>query len=386
LTRLRIILLGYIVRGPIGGMAWHHLQYVLGLHQLGHDVYFAEDSDDYPSCYDPTRHVTDCDPTYGLKFSQSVFHRVGLGERWCYYDAQQNRWHGPAGDQSPKLISSADLLLNLSGVNPLRSWTEKIPARALVDTDPLFTQVRHLTDATARSRAAQHTAFFTFGENIPDGQSSVPADGFRWQTTRQPIVLDAWPVTAGPTTGKFTTVMQWDSYPAVEWDGKSYGMKSRSFESIVDLPRTTDAELEVALGSAWAPRDRLLAHGWLLRDPLEVTRDPWTYQAYLQQSKGEFSVAKHGYVVTNSGWFSERSACFLASGRPCVVQDTGFSRTLPCGAGLLAYQTIDGAVQALAEVHGRYEHHCRAGRDVVREYFDARKVLMNLIERAVEGG
>jgi hypothetical protein len=379
--KLRIILLGYIVRGPIGGMAWHHLQYVLGFHGLGHDVYFAEDSDDYASCYDPARNVTDADPTYGLAFCDAVFRRVGLNERWCYYDAHQGQWHGPAGDRAVGLFRSADVVINLSGVNPLRSWAENIPLRVLVDTDPVFTQIRHLTDKAARDRAARHTAFFTFGENIPTGNSSVPSDGFAWQATRQPVVLAAWPVTSGPRSGKFTTVMQWDSYPAVEWEGQRYGMKSRSLEPLFDLPRRTAAKLEIALGSASAPRERLRALGWSLCDPLEVTRTPWTYQDYLQSSKGEFSVAKHGYVATNSGWFSERTACYLASGRPCVVEDTGFSRNLPCGEGLLAFHTAEEALARLAEVEAEYDRHCQAAREVAAECLDSRRVLSDFLNR-----
>src|SRR5262249_48457839 len=156
-------------------------------------------------------------------------------------------------------------------------------------------------DPAARDRAARHTVYFTFGENIPGGRSSVPDDGFAWQVTRQPIVLDRWPVTAGPPHGRFTSVMQWDSYEAVEHAGQAYGMKSRSFEPFVDLPQQAGARFELALGSASAPRQRLVASGWLLRDPLAVTRDPWTYQEYLQQSKAEFGVAKHGYVVSRCG-------------------------------------------------------------------------------------
>ncbi|MCU7817017.1 MAG: hypothetical protein KZQ81_17925 [Candidatus Thiodiazotropha sp. (ex Rostrolucina anterorostrata)] len=163
---LRIIVLGYIVRGPIGGLAWHHLQYVMALDRLGHNVYFVEDSDDYPSCYNPTTHITDSDPSYGLKFTADAFKKVGLAERWAYYDAHVSRWFGPCADHILDICKTADLLLNLSGVNPLRSWLATIPKRALVDTDPVFTQLRHLTDSTARSLALQHNSFFSFGENI----------------------------------------------------------------------------------------------------------------------------------------------------------------------------------------------------------------------------
>jgi hypothetical protein len=381
-SKLRIVVLGYLVRGPIGGMAWHHLQYVLGLQSLGHDVYFAEDSDDYPSCYDPSRGLVDCDPSYGLQFCEHIFRRVGMADRWCYYDAHQAQWHGPAAGRALNLFSTADVVLNLSGVNPLRSWAENIPVRALVDTDPLFTQIRHLTDRAAKERAAQHTAFFTFGENIPGGRSVVPDDGFPWQATRQPIALDWWPVTPGPTAGRFTSVMQWDSYPAVEHAGQRYAMKSQSFEPFVELPQQIGPKLELALGSASAPRDRLLANGWSLRDPLEVTRDPWTYQKYLQESKAEFGIAKQGYVVSRCGWFSERSAGYLASGRPCLVQETGFSEHIPTGDGLIAFGSPDEAIEGVADIERHYADHCQAARAIAAEFFDARQVLSHLLQRA----
>jgi hypothetical protein len=212
-TRLRIIVLGYIVRGPIGGMAWHHLQYVLGFTRLGHDVFFLEDSDDYDSCYNPLTNAMQTDPSYGLGFAQRCFARLDLAERWAYYDAHTRNWLGPAAGKALELCATADILVNVSGVNPLREWFAKIPVRVLIDTDPVFMQVRHLQNSRAREMAARHTAFLSFGENIGK-TATVPDDCFDWRPTRQPVVLDCWPVTPGPKDGKFTTVMQWESYPS----------------------------------------------------------------------------------------------------------------------------------------------------------------------------
>src|SRR5439155_10118990 len=165
-SRLRIVVLGYIVRGPLGGMVWSNLQYLQGLARLGHDVYFVEDSNDYPSCYDPARDVVDADPSYGLAFAGRTLERIGLHERWTYWDAHTARWLGPCAARAGEICATADLLLNLCGVNPLRPWLEAIPVRAFVDEDPAFTQIRHLTDPAARELAARHTAFFSFGENV----------------------------------------------------------------------------------------------------------------------------------------------------------------------------------------------------------------------------
>ena len=383
MSPLRIIVLGYIVRGPLGGLAWHHLQYVMGLAGLGHDVYFVEDSDDYPSCYDPTKDITDTDPTYGLQFATRTFEKLQLGGRWAYYDAHTSRWFGPAAGRILGICANADLVLNISGINPLRPWLMEIPARGLVDTDPVFTQIRHLADSAARTLALQHTSLFSFGENIGLTSSTIPADGLNWHPTRQPVVLDAWPVTPGPSDGRFTTVMQWDSYSAAEYGGHRYGMKSNSFAPYIDLPERAGPIFEVALGSKAAPRDLLRSKGWTLRDPRGPTQDPWTYQRYILQSKAEFSVAKQGYVVSRSGWFSERSACYLASGRPVVIQETGFSDWLQTGSGVIPFTTPEEALSGIEEINSRYRYHCEAARAIAETYFDARKVLSHLIERAM---
>lgn len=379
--QIQILILGYIVRGPLAGLAWHHLQYVMGLAQLGHQVYFLEDSDDYPSCYDPARGITDTDATYGLEFIQKAFTQLELGECWAYYDAHTDTWFGPVGHRIGEICATAELLLNVSGVNPLRSWFLEIPKRVFIDTDPVFTQIRHLTIPSAYQLAQQHTDFFSFGENISEKNSKIPKDGFSWQPTRQPIVLDAWRVIPPQKAGNFTTVMQWDSYTTREFQGIHYGMKSASFQSYLDLPsKVNDGTFELALGSPSAPRDLLQRKGWKIRDPLQVTRTLWTYQDYIQQSQAEFGVAKQGYVISNSGWFSERSACYLASGRPVVVQDTGFSRWMETGAGVIPFSSLEEAIASIKEINKRYEFHCQRARETAQTYFDANQVLTCLIE------
>jgi hypothetical protein len=318
-----------------------------------------------------------------LRFAADAFSRLGAGDRWAYFDAHTGGWLGPAAGSILERAGSADLLLNLSAVNPLRPWLLDIPVRAYVDTDPAFTQVRHLTDLAAQRLAAGHTAFFTFAENVSDGTARLPDDGFAWRATRQPVLLDRWSAPPGPADGRFTTVMQWDSYASREYQGVRYGMKSDSFGPYLDLVTRTGQPLELALGSASAPRDELTRLGWNLRDPFEVTRDPWVYRRYIERSKAEFSVAKEGYVVANTGWFSERSANYLASGRPVATQDTGFSSWLGTGEGVVAFETPDDAVHAIDDVSARYATHCRAAREIAQEFFDAGKVLPRLIEDAM---
>jgi len=377
---MRVLVLGYLVRGPLGGIAWHYLQYVLGLHRLGHDVYFFEDSDDYPSCYDPVRNVTDADPTYGLRFAACAFERLGVGGRWTYYDAHTRNWMGPAAGAALELCETADVVLNVSGVNPLRPWMSDVPVRVLIDTDPGFTQIRHLSDPATRARASQHTAFLTFGTNIGQAGCTIPADGLRWEATRQPIVVDAWTCTRGSIDRPLTTVMQWDSYRSAEHGGVRYGMKADSFGPYLDLPARTRETCTIALGAPKAVQERLRSHGWTILDSRAPTADPWTYQGFIAGSKAEFSVAKHGYIVSRSGWFSERSAAYLASGRPVVVQDTGFTRWLHAGGGVLAFATPEEALAQLDVLNGSYERHCRRAREVACEYFDSAKVLSQLLD------
>ena len=274
----------------MGGLAWHYLQYVMGLAQMGHDVCFLEDSGSAPwCCYDPSRHVFDVDPTFGLAFAARAFEFARLADRWAYYDAHTSRWHGPLAQTALDRCADADLLLNVSGENTLRPWTESIPSRVLIDTDPVFTQIRHLTDSSRMENAAKHTAFFSFAENIGRG-ATIPDDGFPWQPTRQPIVLDAWPVVPPPETARFTTVMQWESYAPKEHDGRRFGLKSDSFAPYLDLPKKVAHPLEIAVGGRSAP-GLLREHGWIVSDPLAAIPDFVGYQRFLQQSKAEFTVA-----------------------------------------------------------------------------------------------
>ncbi len=381
MNSLRIVVMGYIVRGPLGGMAWHYLHYALGLRALGHDVMYIEDSDDHQwSCYDPRSGASGTDPTYGLAFAEDAFRGVGLGDRWTYFDAHTAQWFGPAAGSALEYCRTADVLVNVSASNRLRPWMDAVRCRVMIDTDPAFGQIRNLTDPDRARLTAHHNAFFTFGRNIHRGDSSIPNDGYPWRPTCQPVVLANWKPVGPVPTGHFTTVMQWDSYRPREYEGATYGMKSDSFPLVFDLPQRVGEVFEIAVGGVDAPRGRLAAKGWKLADPLAISKDPWRYQRFIQRSKGEFSVAKHGYVISNSGWFSERSAAYLATGRPVILQDTGFTSWLPSGRGVLAFSNEDEAVGAIGSVIEDYEAHCAAAREIAEEYFDARRVLGALLD------
>ncbi|WP_276502511.1 glycosyltransferase [Terrimonas pollutisoli] len=379
---LRIVVAGYIVGGPLGGLVWHHLQYVLGLKKMGHEVIFLEDSNDYPSCYNPTTHMLSNDPTYGVQFIKQIFSQFDLQDSWAYYHAYSGNWYGMSEKAVKNFCNTADVFLNLSGMNPMREFLQKIPVRAFVDTDPVFTQIRHLTDQSAIELARKHNCFFSFGENFGKSVCTIPDDNLPWKPTRQPVVPEVWKMVAGNQNSKWSTVMQWDSYKTREYNGKIYGMKSSSFDPYLDLPQSIDESFEIAMGSVTAPKSKLSSLGWIIEDPLAITKSPETYQQYIRSSKGEWSIAKHGYVITNSGWFSERSCCYLASGRPVVVQDTGFSSFIETGIGLFCFNDAEGISAAIHDVNRNYQKHCKNARDVVEAYFGYQRVLDSLLEEA----
>jgi hypothetical protein len=367
----------------MGGMTWHHLQYVLGLHQMGHDVFFLEDSGDTEyCCYDPARNVTDKDPSYGLQYAKQVFDKAGLENKWGYYDHHQNKWHGPLSETVFEIIKDADLLLNLSCSNALRPWLQDVPVKVLVDTDPVFTQIRNLTDTERFCFSKQHTSFFTFGENFGNESCLIPDDGFKWQPTRQPVVLNAWPFSYGNKEAAFTTIMKWESYPGKNYNGHYYGMKAESFDMVLDIPKKTTSVMEMAVSDSNVPKQKLMDNGWHLSYPKKISGDHWKYQEYIQQSKAEFSIAKHGYVEARTGWFSERSCGYLSSGRPVILQDTGFSQWLRTGFGVFSFTNADEALAAIDDVNSNYTLHCQYAREIAESFFSHTKVLTDLIERS----
>ncbi len=377
---MRIVVLGYIIRGPLGGMCWHHFQYVLGLKKLGHEVLFIEDSDDYPACYNPITLEMSKDPHYGFEFIKKLFSRFNVNENWAYFDAHTNTWFGLSKQKVLAFCKQADIVFNLSAVNPLRDWWKMIPSLVLIDTDPLFTQVKILKDPSLKALANAHTAFFSFGENIKSPDCDIPVDGIDWKATRQPVFLDAWKLSPPLSKAKWTTIMQWDSYKEQEYDGRMYGMKSISFKDYITLPEKLSDSFELVMVSTKAPEVILRKAGWQLCDPAEVSLTPEKYQHFIQQSKGEWSVAKQGYVISNSGWFSERSCAYLASGRPVVIQDTGFSKYIKTGRGLFSFTSQSEAVAAIDTINCDYLKHCGYAREIAEEYFNSDKVLTELLD------
>jgi hypothetical protein len=377
-TALKIVCSGLLIRHPLGGHSWHHLQYLVGLRRLGHEVTYFEDYGWPNSCYDPARGEMTGDAGYGIAYLLKLLRSHGIEDCWCYL-AEDGAYYGMPRERLAQLCRECDVYFNLSGVNWIPEL-EQCQRRVLVDTDPVFTQIGGHGMGGPFSR---YYALFTYGENVHRPGCDMPTGGACWLPTRQPVVLDLWPMEAGDTSASLTTVVNWSAYGDREHEGRVYGQKDREFEPFYSLPRDTAEVMEMTVSAPAAVRERLIGGGWRLADPLEITRDPWTYQRYLRASRAEFGVAKHGYVSTKCGWFSDRSSAYLATGRPVIVQDTGFSEFLPCGEGLLAYRSPDEAVAAIRHLHDDYDVHCRTARAVAEEYFDARRVLTDLLERSL---
>ena len=375
---LKIVCSGYLVRYPLGGHSWHHFQYLVGLQRLGHEVTFFEDYGWNDSCYHPGRHIMTADPSYGITYLLSLLRPYGLENQWCYL-AEDGTAHGMPRERLAQLCCECDVYLNLSNINWIPEL-EECRRRILVDTDPVLTQIGvHGINMPF----SWYHALFTYGENVHRPGCDMPTGGESWLPTRQPVVLDLWPIEVGDPSAPLTTVMNWASYKDTEFEGRIYGQKNRQFEPFFSLPSEIGENMELAVNAPVEVQERMAKGGWRLADPRKVTQDPWTYQRYLQGSRGEFSVATHAVVSTRSGWFSDRSSGYLASGRPVVVQDTGFSDFLPCGKGLLAYSTPCEAVAAIRQLREDYDVHCRAARNVVEEFFDARRVLTDLLQRSL---
>jgi hypothetical protein len=372
---VRILFAGIIARYPFGGVTWCSLMYLLGLRALGHEVFYIEDTGE--CVYDPIQNTRATEPTYGTNYIHAALQPYGLGDRWSFvnYDGS---YHGRSAEAVRRYAADCDLFVNLSGGSWF--WRDEyaaIPHKVFVDSDPAFTQL-----AIAKAEPWYVSFFtrfdhlFTFGANIGTPASPVPVGDFRWHKTWQPITLDDWSPQAAPRD-RFTTVMTWQ----IESFTDVGGNKDQEFVKFIDLPSRTTQPFELAING---PQKLLREYGWNTVDAMRVSRTPTEYRDFIHGSKAEFGVAKHTYVANRSGWFSDRTECYLASGRPALVQDTGWTAHLPHGDGLLAFTNPDEVVNGIDCINADYAAHARRAREIARECFDARVVLPRLIETATQ--
>jgi hypothetical protein len=381
-TPKRICVLGTFANVPYAGMAWMHCQFLVGLARLGHDVCYVESTTAWP--YHPLKMTTTDDPSYSLAYLDRVLRSFGFDGRWAYCAAYADgRWYGPLASQAVEQLRSADAVLNITGSTTPEELN--VPCRLVyIGTDPVLQELKIACgDAALRQRVAAHVAHFTYGENIGTSACAVPPLPFKTHAMRQPIVVDLW--RGGPTTNPaFTTVTNWEvkGYD-VEFQGERYTWsKHHEYLKIIDLPRKTSVSLELAMGLSGVSDDvraLLNTNGWLTVDAYQMSLDPWSYHDYVRSSTAELSVAKDMVARTKCGWFSERSACYLAAGRPVITQDTGFGAVLPTGEGLFAFNSIDEILAAIEAIKSDYPRHSRAARAIAEEYFQAEKVLAKLL-------
>jgi YHS domain-containing protein len=363
---------------------WQALQYLIGLHRLGYEVYYAEETGALP--YDPRVKSAVVDPTYNVSCLQQTLERFGFADHWVYWDMGQDRHYGLSRDQLQVLYETADVILNLCGATPPRATNKGRGRWIYIETDPVFEQIRAAQgEPRTLDFLARHDACFTYGENLGAPDCPIPLAGVDWQKTRPPVVLDLWKERVDPACRHFTTVATWHSKGKdITFQGQTYyWSKHVNFIKFLDLPRHTQQSLELAVETGDdMSRAQLAAHGWHLADAAERSATVEDYREYISTSRGEFTVAKDIYVRPRTGWFSDRSVCYLAAGKPVVTQETGFSKFIPTGQGLLAFSTLEEAVSALATINADYVRHAHAAREIAVEYFAADKVLRKLLRDA----
>jgi hypothetical protein len=382
-TKGKIIVSGILFWYPLAGVTYQFLHYLLGLRRLGYDVYYVEDSGRY--VYDPV--LGDMTPVAdaNVQAVAPVLEAHGFGGRWAFRGAYEGgRCYGLSESALATLYREADALLNVTGAQELREEHLRCPRRIYVESDPFLTQVRATQgDEKTIAALAGHDTHFSFGENLGNPDCDVPTVGIHWRPTRQPVALELWRH-AVPAGDRYTTITTWHnegkdiSYRGHTW----YWTKDREFEKILDLPMRARASFELAVDGSGGFRERLERYAWSQRHASAVSRDPESYRRYIQQSRGEFTVARDQYCRPRSGWFSDRSACYLAAARPVITEETGFSKVLPTGRGLFAWKTMSDILAAVDAIESNHDAHCRAAAEIAMEYFAAEKVLERLMAEA----
>lgn len=380
----RIVVLGMFGRLPFGGQTWLYLNWLRGLQGLGHDVWYVEDDTVWP--YDPVANTVTDDCSYAVGHIGRCMERIGLADRWAYRlaDRQGAVW-GMGEAELDGLYRSCDALFNIVGATDLRDCHMEAPLRVYVETDPVTAELRlDQQDGHTADAFAHHHVIATYGENYGSADCGVPLCGVEFVKTRQPIALDLWEEGWAAEARDFTTLGNYRQEGSdIEWRGDVYfWSKHHEWEKIIDLPRRSGQSFLLAVNASDDDTTRLERHGWKVRSPFEMSLDVFgAYVKFIRSSRAELTVAKDQNVRLRSGWFSERDACYLASGKPVVAQDTGYSNVLPTGEGLLPFLGLEEAVEAVESVNADYRRHCSAARAIAVEYFDAVKVAGRLCDR-----
>jgi hypothetical protein len=379
----RVVVLGLMGQYPLGGMAWQVLHHVIGMRRLGVECVYVEDSGAPP--YSPREQSVVSSARENVRFLRETFRRYDLADAWSYYDSLTRRWFGLQRARVQELYEHADAIVNLCGASRPDPAQRRKGCMVYIETDPILEQVKYAQgDPETREFLQAHDVHFTYGWNLGDRSCRVPAGDIAWRKTHPPVVVDLWESAPKPRGDWRTIATYRNRGKDVVIDGETYyWSKHPNFERVMDLPSKTSERLELALVSPSPElRERFASHGWKLEDPYRISHGAGVYRRYIQGAKGEFSVEKDDQTRLQVGWFSDRSVCFLGAGRPCVLQDTGFGRRVPTGTGLLAWSTLEEAVEALGRVGRDYSRHAAAALAIAREYFDASVLLPPILEAA----
>jgi hypothetical protein len=378
----KIVIAGSLAQRPrVGGHTWVFLQYLLGFRRLGFDVLFLDEVES-DVLVDASGRPSNLQESVNLSYFLDVMKRFDLSTSFALIADGGNTFVGRSRREVLEHVKDSVCLVNVMGFLKDDEILASARRRAFLDIDPGLGQLWR--ELGLHDPFVGHDAFVTIGENIGGPDCRIPGGDLTWITTPQPVVLDLWPPHPHKD-GRFTTIAMWrGSYGPLEYQGRTYGLRVHEFRKFVQLPRLTEASFELALDIH--PQEvndlRLLAeNNWSLVDPVAVAGDPFAYRTYIQRSRAEFMVAKSLYVEGKTGWFSDRSICYLATGRPVLAQDTGFTSIYPTGEGLLAYTTIEEAAAGVEEILRDYSRHALAARRLAETYFDSDKVLTRLLER-----
>jgi Glycosyl transferases group 1 len=376
-----VVAVGFVGKLPLAGMMLYNLHYLAGLAELGYEVHYVERQNG-PEYYDPRLNAMTEDVAGGLETLAAVLPRVGIGPgRFSLVD-EGGECHGAGWEALNDALDRARFVLTIADT----TWfdqLERCPRRLFVDGDPLFTQAGMVNGDPDSLALERYDVLYTYCTRMGESGCTVPEAGRDWIPTRPVVATSLWDV--GPPSGNgaapVTTVMNWSAGADVRLGGQVYGHKGRELERLIDLPAHTDRPFLLAAGGP-APRDHLQAEGWQLANPLEVTGSFDAYRDFIAGSYADLGIAKHAYVASGSGWFSDRSTCYLGSGRPVLHQETGFSEWLPTGEGVFAFSSAEDVVEALERIDRDYERHARAARAIAEEHFEARTVIAQMLDEA----
>ncbi|MBA2760896.1 MAG: hypothetical protein H0U39_02860 [Segetibacter sp.] len=391
MEKLKIVVGGLIGLYPTGGATWDYIQYPLGLKLLGHDVYYIEDSMQYPVYQSDGDKWDDC--TFGVEYIRKAMTSLEMGDRWAYRDVATDKLFGMSEQKLQQVCAEADVFINVSASTYMREEYERIPARIFIDTDPMFTQFQYYKSMEEGGDKAEyekkfmhsHTHFFTFGLNIGKEDCRLPMFDFNWKTTVKPTCINFWD-NNNNTQSKFgfTSIINWVERPDFIYENESWGQKNKVIRTFEDLPSKVDQPFEIVINRpkdaiTTAAIDQLGLKGWSVLSPQDMIADKDDYRTFIQSSIGEFSISKETFIKSNSGWFSGRSACYLAAGKPVITQDTQWSKYIPAGEGLFGCNDMETAIEAVNEVSSNYVKHSKRAKEIGKEYFDSDKVLTNIL-------